>query len=98
MNTSGILVYNISDCLQTAADLFDWTKKRKAYNIVENFEEILNGNGLHVLADDINSVLFFVYLCICVSPREKKSRTYTKKNWIRKIASKQNHLNCGISG
>ena len=28
---SGIAVQNISDCLQTAADLFDWTTKRKTY-------------------------------------------------------------------
>jgi len=29
MNMSGILVRNISDCLQAAADLFDWVRKRK---------------------------------------------------------------------
>jgi len=29
MNTSGILVHNISDYLQTAADLFDGAKKGK---------------------------------------------------------------------
>ena len=43
MDMSGILVCNIRDCLQTAADLFDWTSKRKTYrNIVWNFEEVLD--------------------------------------------------------
>ena len=31
MDMSGILVHNISDCLQTAWDSIDWTKKRKTY-------------------------------------------------------------------
>ena len=33
MNISGMLVDSISDCLQTAADLFNWTRKRKAYSV-----------------------------------------------------------------
>jgi len=31
MNMSGILVHNIRDCLPTAADLFDGTRKTKMY-------------------------------------------------------------------
>jgi len=46
MNTAGILVHNISDCLQTAADSFDWTKKENVLGIiVQNFGDFVRTYG-----------------------------------------------------
>ena len=57
---SGILVHNISDCLQTVGDLFDQIRKRKTSLgiIIWNLEEISYkrlATRLHLRANEANS-------------------------------------------
>ena len=62
---SGLLVHNISDCLQTAAGLLDETRERKRILGIRNLEEISYGRTTthpHLCAKDVHSRPFSIYV------------------------------------